>query len=216
VTAKRRKKHRPTLAELPPAWSRKEAHPFLAKKKEQILRTLDSRYLSIGEQVRFAVFLIATGRTREALQIVDYANRSVPRDYGADQWHAASTACCVANYLRRKSGQSGKATKDFKRFVESPSSAVFIQTDTWTSKFFRWHLADERFNHKQYYNYEDPSRAIGARAGWIVTLMEFREYPFHGYPKKGKVSISQIDRWIKKAFEELTDRLDREAARDPA
>lgn len=197
-------------AKLPAVYERAESNAFLKEEKARILKKFDFRHRSIDHQRDFAICLIALGRSTEALQILDYAHTNVQFRGSYYVWYAAASACCVSAYLRRKKGQQARAIRDLQRFLEPPCHGMVFQTDVWTAAFVRKHLAEER---KRFaYTYDDPelAAAIEARAWWIETLMFFRAFANLGFPKKGKVSLKQLDTGIEHALAELAATLHRE------
>jgi hypothetical protein len=141
------------------------------------------------------------------LPILDYAHRSVRFRGKYDVWYAAASACCIACYLRRRSGQQKKAIQDLQKFLKPPCHAIVFQTGIWTAAFVRKHLAEERERFARWFDSPKTGTAIEARAWWIATLVFFRELALNGFPRKGKISVGRLDLWIEKALEELAVKL---------
>jgi hypothetical protein len=202
---------RQKLPNLPAVYGRVETNSFLKQEKARILKEFNFQNRSVDRQRDFAICLIALGRTTDALQMLDYAQSNVQYRGKAYVWYAAASACCLSGYLRRKKGQQARASRDLQRFLEPPCHGMVFQTDVWTAAFVRKHLAEERKRFAYWYDNPKATAAIEARAWWIATLVFFREMALIGFPKKGKVSVRQLDIGIAKALEELAARLQREA-----
>lgn len=198
---------RPTISKLPAVYRQAETNSFLKQEKASILKKFDFRQRSVCRQRDLAICLIALGRNKGALQILDCAHTNVAFRGSYGVWYAAASACCISSYLRRKKGQHKRATLDFQRFLEPPWHGILFQPDVWTAAFVRKHIAGEREQFAPWFDSPDLSGAIEARAWWIATLLDFRELALNGFPRKGKVSVTRLDSWIESAFAELRNKL---------
>jgi hypothetical protein len=71
----------------------------------------------------------------------------------------------------------------------------------------RHDLAEERDRFWPSYDHPNARFAIEARTWWIATLISFRELALVGFPRKGEVSVKQLDEWIDEALRELAAKL---------
>jgi hypothetical protein len=182
-------------------YSRREIEPSLAALKQLVAKTLSLRGRSVLLQRDLAIALHSLGHDEDALDVVEWPQRSVQYRGKGDAWYAANAAWSVSSRIKRLRGESRDALVDLKRFVDRPAHALLTQPMLWSEARLRDVSRAECARFDDASTRED-TLAIDSMAWAVGEHVFFRETAVQPFPHAG----FEV-RWLDETIEELLERL---------
>jgi hypothetical protein len=178
-----------------------DPHPAVEDQKKKVRGKPRGLLATLHKQRTLGVMLLALGRSKDALSVLDEAAAVARPSARSDGWAVASWCAALAYWIRERDGTP--ALEPLLKFASPPAHAAqALQPELWTKARFAKEIASH-WRELELGAADDDDLAIDTMAFHLCEVVFLRELHVLAPVHAGKVSTRAVDDAIERALHSI-------------